>query len=64
MILLRLLPDATGSQKWKMTVLKLEVHVSQLVDKIAAKFQRQYDNSHALPAGNANNTTAITARRN
>ena len=39
--LFRLLCDLTGSLKFKMVTTKPEVAVSQLVDKLATKIQRQ-----------------------
>ena len=40
MVLLRILPDVTGSGKSKMGAVKQEVFISPLLDKIATKFQR------------------------
>ena len=40
MALLRILPDVTGSRLFNMAAFKSEVLISQLVDKIAAPFQR------------------------
>jgi len=41
MALRRMLSDVSGSRKSKMAIVKPEIHVSQLVDKIESKFQRQ-----------------------
>jgi len=38
--LVPILPDVNGSRKSKVTAVKPEVHVSQLVDMIESKFQR------------------------
>jgi len=38
--LVSILHDVNGSRKSKLTAVKPEVHVSQLVDKIESKFQR------------------------
>ena len=40
MVLLRILPDVTGSGKSKMAAVKQEIFISPLLDKIATKFQR------------------------
>ena len=37
-----MLPQETGSEKSKMTASNLEILISQLVHKIAMKFQRQH----------------------
>jgi phage terminase Nu1 subunit (DNA packaging protein) len=37
-----MLTDVSGSRKSKMAAVKPEVHVSQLVDFVTSKFQRQY----------------------
>ena len=38
--LFRILPDVTGSRKFKMAAIKPEALISQLLDKIATPFQR------------------------
>jgi len=53
MALRRMLSDICGHRKSSMAVVKLEIHVSQLVDMIESKFQSKY---HVLVNAKFNGT--------
>ena len=59
MVLLLILPDETGSGNFKMAAAKSQGHITQVLDKIATKFQRL---SHTFVVRQLNRTNADTAR--
>ena len=61
MVLLRILPDKTGSGNFRMVAAIPQVHITQVLDKIATKFQRL---PHIFVVRQLNRTNANTARCN